>query len=191
MSFLAILLSLIQLATPASASKPIERLCAKTPVTGLSAIDAAHIAGIFKNPGKSLIKRIGGALSGETLYLFRDGTYIYSEWADISADTVYDKGAWTYSGGLVQLVSDPEVKWKPEIDRQLVAFRRASVPDEILLIEITQRLADFEKQAGDDPELTLLYIAKERFKKLQASDSSKLKARLMKDCWNPHYHIQP
>jgi len=166
-------------------------LCAKTPVTALSSTDATHIAGIFKNPGKSLIKRIGGQLSGDTLYLFPDGTYIYSEWADISPDTIYDKGAWTYSAGIVRLVSDPEVKWEPGIDRQLVAFRRSSVPDEILLIGITQRLADFEEQAGDDPELMLLIVGKERFKSVKASEVPKLKARLMKTGWNPKSHNHP
>ncbi len=110
MNFLAILFALLQVGTAPSAFNPIARIRARTPVEDASSLDATHIAGVFKNPGKSLIKRIGPALSGDILYLFPDGTYIYCEWSDISPETISDKGAWTYSQGLVQLVSDTEVK---------------------------------------------------------------------------------
>jgi hypothetical protein len=190
MKFLAILFALLQVGTSPSASNPIARMRAKTPVEDLSSLDAAHIAGVFKNPGKSLIKRIGLALSGDILYLFPDGTYIYSEWSDISPETISDKGAWTYSQGLVQLVSDPEVKWNAGIDRRLIALRRSSMQDETLLIEVT-RLPDFEEKAGEDPELMLLFVAKERSKPLQASEVPKLKASLMKELWHPKFHSQP
>ncbi len=190
MNFLAILFALLQVGTTPSASNPIARIRAKTPVEDVSSLDAAHIAGVFKNPGKSFIKQTGGALSGDILYLFPDGTYIYCEWSDISPETISDKGAWTYSLGLVQLVSDPEVKWNAGIDRRLIALRRSSMQDEVLLIEVAQ-LPYFEEKAGDDPESMLLIVAKERSKPLQPSEVSKLKGSLMKRLWNPKFHTQP
>ncbi|PYT49663.1 MAG: hypothetical protein DMG43_15745 [Acidobacteria bacterium] len=190
MNFLAILFALLQVGTAPSASNPIARIRAKTPVEDVSSLDAVHIAGVFKNPGKSLIKRIGPALSGDILYLFPDGTYIYCEWSDISPETISDKSAWTYSQGLVQLASDPEVKWNAGIDRQLIALRRSSVQDEVLLIEVTG-LPYFEQKAGDDPESMLLIVAKERSKPIPSSEAPKIKASLMKKFWNPKFHSQP
>ncbi len=190
MNFLAILFALLQVGTAPSAFNPIARIRARTPVEDASSLDATHIAGVFKNPGKSLIKRIGPALSGDILYLFPDGTYIYCEWSDISPETISDKGAWTYSQGLVQLASDPEVKWNAGIDRQLIALRRSSMQDEILLIEAT-RLPYLEEKAGDDPELMLLIVAKERSKPIPSSEAPKIKASLMKKFWNPKFHSQP
>jgi hypothetical protein len=190
MNFLAILLALLQVGTAPSASNPIARIRAKTPVEDLSSLDAEHIAGVFKNAGKSLIKRIGPTLSGDILYLFPDGNYIYCEWSDISPEAISDKGAWTYSQGLVQLTSDPEVKWNAGIDRRLIALRRSSIQDEILLIEVTS-LPYFEEKAGDDPESMLLILAKERSKPLKSSEVPKLKASLMKNLWNPKLHSQP
>lgn len=37
----------------------------------------------------------GSGLSGSELYLFDDDTYIYTEWADVEPETIYDKGRWT------------------------------------------------------------------------------------------------
>jgi len=189
MSFLAILFALFQVATAPSASNSAEKIDAKIPMKDLSSLDATHIAGVFKNPGKSLMKRIGPGLSGDVLYLFPDGTYIYTEWSDVSPETISDKGTWTYSQSIVQLVSDRDVKWDPGIDRRLIALRRSSVREEVLLSEM-RRMSDFEEKAGKDPESMLLSVAKERSKPIQASEVSKLKASLMKNFWNPKLHSQ-
>jgi hypothetical protein len=190
MNFVLILFALLQVATAPSGLSLIERVRAKTPVKDLSSLDAAQVAGVFKNPGKSLMKQIGPGLSGDVLYMFPDGTYVYTEWSDVSLETISDKGVWTYSGRVVQLVSDPEVKWNPGIDRQLIALRRSSIQGEVLLIEVT-RLSDFEEKTGDNPESMLLIVSKERSKPLQASEVLKLKASLMKKLWNPKFHSQP
>ena len=187
MKLLAILCALFQAATGASPSSPLERIPSKTVVEDLSSLEAVRIAGVFKNPGKSLIKKIGGTLSGDILYLFPDGTYIYIKWSDVSPEAISDKGVWTHSHGLVELVSDAEVKWKPGIDRHLIVLRRGSVRDEVLLFELDQ-LPNFEKNAGGDPESMLLIIAKERLKRVKTSEAPKLKAALIKSFWDPKVH---
>ena len=155
----------------------------------LASLNQSQIAGVFKNPGKSLTRTIGGTLSGDVLYLFPDGTYIYTDWSDISPETISDKGAWKYSNSIVELVSDAEVKWKPGIDRRLVALRRSSARHEVLLFEET-RVPDFKKDAGEDPESMLLIIAKERNKRLMPSEALKLKANIMRSLWDPKVHGQ-
>ena len=185
MSAFVVLLALLQVGP--SASTLIERIQAKTPVEDVSSLDVAHIAGVYKNPGTSLIKEIGGALSGDVLYLLPDGTYIFTEWSDISPEAISDKGAWTFSHGLAELASDTDVKWKPGIDRRLIAVRRPAKRDEILLFEVG-RLPDFEVNAGKDPESMLLIVAKERYKRLRASETPKLKSSLMRNLWNPRVH---
>ena len=73
MNFLAILFALFQVGTAPSPSN-IARIRAKTPVEDISSLDAAHVAGVFKNPGNSLMRQIGPPLGGDVLYLFPDGT---------------------------------------------------------------------------------------------------------------------
>jgi hypothetical protein len=70
------------------------------------------IAGKYSNPSKeSMASWGGGSLSGEDLYLFPDGAYIYCEWADVEPLTVHDKGTWNVSGLTIELASDPDVTW--------------------------------------------------------------------------------
>ena len=48
----------------------------------------------------------GSGLSGSELYLFPDGTYMHTEWADILPETLSDRGTWSCSEGLLRLFSD-------------------------------------------------------------------------------------
>lgn len=187
MSCLAILCVLLQLSGARSNPEPIDRLRARIPVEYPSSPNVARVCGVFKNPGKTLIREIGNFLAGDILYLFPDGTYIYVVWTDVAPDVIYDKGAWSYSHGLVELVSDPDVKWNPGIDRRLVAFRRASKRNEILLLQMSH-LSDFEEGTNEHPESRLLYLVMERDKSLRESQVRNLKPKLMRDLWNPEFH---
>jgi hypothetical protein len=124
-------------------------------------------------------------LDGNDLYLFPDGTYIYCEWADVQPLTIYDKGRWTLSSGAVELKSDPDVTWDPEADRTYVAVRRRSQKKEVLLVGVHCDLPRFEAESQDNPELTLLYVAKKRDSTITRSKTAKLKARLLRESWHP------
>jgi len=187
-SLLAIILGVVQVATIPSTSTPIERIRTRTPANDLSTLDVTHLAGFFKNPGPSLLKRIGGSsLSGDELYLLPDRTYVYIEWADISPEIICDKGSWIFSSGVVHLSSAPDVKWDPRIDRELVAVRRPSVPNEVLLIGVHRDLTYFEENDGADAEGMLLEVAKERSKELKMPQVTKLKGKLIRDFWKPEF----
>lgn len=45
-------------------------------------------------------------LSGDRLYLFSDGTYVFTHWADILPETIYEKGKWIFHAGVVSNTPD-------------------------------------------------------------------------------------
>jgi len=165
----------------------VERLQAKVPVESLASVDMSGIAGHYANPPRDLATQLGGFLDGNDLYLFQDGTYIYCEWADIQPLTIYDKGRWTFANGAVELKSDPDVTWDPEADRTYVAVRRRSKKKEVLLVGVHSDLARFEVESQDNPELTLLYLAKQQDRTITRSKTATVKARLLRESWRPEY----
>jgi hypothetical protein len=171
----------------APASDALERLQVKVSVESLASVDVSGVAGHYANPPRELARQLGGFLSGDDLYLFPDGAYIYCEWADIQPLTIYDKGRWTFANGAVGLKSDPDVTWDPEADRTYVAVRRRSEKKEILLVGLHSDLLRFEVESQDNPELTLLYVAKKRDSTITRSKSARVKARLLRESWRPEY----
>lgn len=186
-----LLFLLAQLATSPTALEAIERLRAKTPVEAVAGANFEQLVGRYTSESKELRKRIGGFLSGDDLYLFPDGSYIYCEWADIEPTTVHDKGTWKATGGLVELKSDPEVTWDPgkyrRYDRRYAAFHRSSRNNEIILIGVDYALPRFEEEAGDDPAFMLLVVGKKREATFNRAAAKALKARLLKESWRPEY----
>ena len=70
----------------------------------------------------------GTGFSGEDLYVFRDGDYLYCEWADTSPPRIIDRGKWRISEGLVELTSIQDVAKDVSLDRTLLPFRLGSKP---------------------------------------------------------------
>jgi hypothetical protein len=164
---------------------PLERLQAKVSVGPLGTVDKSGLAGLYTNPPKDLVRRIGGVLSGDELYLFPDGTFIYCEWADIQPLTIYDKGQWTFTNGAVNLKSDADVAWDPKADRTYLAVRRQSHRSEILLVGVHTDLTHFEQEARDDPETMLLIVSKGTRSKLTPAGSKRIKKKLFQESWRP------
>ena len=187
MHWLALLTILLQLASGQSAASLLDRIQAKIPVSAVINITPVQIAGQYKNPSDELIRRVGGPLSGNSLYIFPDSTYVYCEWADITSNTVYDKGTWSFSDGILQLKSDPEITWEPQVERTFLAVRRPSHAKEIVLVGIPEGLPHFEKEAGNDPELMLLIVGRLRDKAVTQAAAAKLKASLMREGWRPDF----
>jgi hypothetical protein len=165
-----------------SCSKPIDRIRTKIgAVEEIAAADASVMAGIYVQPGPSYAARAPGSLGGNYLYLFPDGTYIYSVWTDSGPSTrIHDQGTWKLSGKAIRLTSDPEIAWDPLIDRRLFAIRRTSKPNEVLLIGLDSDLLAFEKQPAMNSEITFLGYVRERYKPINSLDAADLKSSLMK-----------
>jgi hypothetical protein len=187
MSWFTLLATLLQLAAGQSAASPLDRIQAKMPVVQVTNLTPVQIAGQYKNPSNELIKRVGGVLEGNSLYIFPDNTYVYCEWADIMPNTVYDKGAWSFSEGILQLKSDAEITWDPQVERTFLAVRRPSHAKEVVLVGIEKELPHFEKEAGDDPEFMLLIVARLRDQAVSQAAAAGLKARLIREGWRPDF----
>jgi hypothetical protein len=197
MSLLTHFISIVLLFPSAQSGEkadPLERLQSRISVESVDPAGISKLAGHYKNPSREAIRRIGvfGALSGDDLYLFPDGTFIYCEWSDTEPPTIYDKGRWVFENGFVELRSDPDVTWNPSPrpDRKYIAIRRRAHPKEVLLVGITRDLPNFVEGVKDDPNSTLLIVCKKRESPLTQAKARSLKARLMNESWNPDFFKQ-
>jgi hypothetical protein len=170
-----------------SAADTLKRLTARLPVALVHVPRPADLSGRYTGQTRELRARVGPFLSGEDLYLFPDGTYIYCEWSDIMPKTVHDKGNWIAKDGIVEFVSDEDMTWDPELDRRHVVLRRASHEKEIMIIAVPSGIEYFDKNAGDDAELMLLIVGMARTEMLPEKTSSTVKTRLMREAWDPKF----
>jgi hypothetical protein len=191
MAFIPILTALIlsQLASPTGVDA-VKRLQAHLSVTPVNPINPAALAGHYTEQSSELKKRVGGFLSGEDLYLFPAGSYIYSELADIMPETIYDKGRWSVVNSVLQLSSDSDIHWDPNVDRTHVSIRRTGRPNEIMLVGLSRAISYFEENAGDDPEFMLLLVGMLRVRTFDAVSARATKARLLKGAWRPEFFRQ-
>ena len=180
------LLAAAQLSRPAP-TEVVKRLAARVPVVAVEVATPLDLAGRYTGQTRELRSRVGPFLSGEDLYLFPDGTYLYCEWGDIVPKTIYDKGKWVARNGTVEFVSDADIAWEPGFDRRHVLVRRTSHQREIILLAVPADIDYFEKNAADDPELMLLIVGMSRVETFSEKTSSGLKARLMRDAWDPKH----
>jgi hypothetical protein len=73
-------------------------------VTPLSdSTSASDLAGHYTAETPRLTRMGGGGLEGSDLYLFRDGSYVYTEWADIEPLTIHGQGRWSFLNRIVAL----------------------------------------------------------------------------------------
>ena len=188
MNFIMFLVLLLHLVGGQSAPSPLERLRTKIAVDPVTNVTPVQFAGQYANPSKEVMKSWGGGtLSRDDLYIFPDKTYIYCRWADILPTTVYDKGTWSFVGEILELKSDPQITWDPELERKFLAVRRPAHNGEILLVGTDRDIKYFEENTGDDPEFMLLLNSKERERILSRSETARLKAKLMRESWRPEY----
>jgi len=92
---------------------------------------------------------------------------------------------------VVKLTSAPDVTWDPEAERMYLAVRRPSRKNEILLVGLERALSYFETKAHEDPEFTLLLVAKVRTNGFSSKVAAKLKAKLVQDAWRPQDFGRP
>jgi hypothetical protein len=132
----------------------------------------------------------GAGLSGVYLYLFEDGSYIYTEWADILPETIYDKGHWRVVDGVVALSSDADVNWeRPGREGRFLIFRITGAREQLLL-GLDFRFAIFESVVHETPRNASGYLraaSLARRRQWKPGDGEREKKRLMKDCWSPEY----
>lgn len=113
--------------------------------------------------------------TGSELYLFPDQSYVYTEWGCELPETIYDKGTWSYTKGLILLKSDgtiPGAKYLVDRTYVPIIYKTESAP-QLRLVGIEESLS----KCGI-PRINKHWDEKE------ALD---LKNRLMKDALRPDF----
>ena len=172
---------------PRSPESSFPRLRSKVDVEQLGDLTTKSVSGHYSSTPDELRKQVA-PLSGDDLYLFPVGTYIYYVWSDIPPATIRDKGRWVVSGNEVKLTSDPDITWNPGAERHYLLVRRHSHAQEVLAIGIDRDLPYFEQNATDDPDFMLLIVSKTRIAGISSKDSAELRAKLMRDAWRPDFY---
>ena len=145
-------------------AKCLEAIRARADVR-LVALPAADVAGLWTNGD--------GGLSGESLYLFPDGSFVYTEWADIQPETIYDKGTWRLESGVLDLSPDTDITWKQTWERRYLLVRLGSDRGSPVLMGI-----------DDGPGLV-------RRTRLDERGSRARKAALFPGAWRPGWFADP
>jgi len=163
------------------------RLRSKIDVQLVGAPSLKSVAGHYSSRPDELLKQVV-PLSGDDLYLFPDGSYLYLEWSDIPPTTIRDKGKWAVSQSQVTLTSDADIRWKPGAERHYLLVHRSAQPREILIVGADYDSRYFEKNAKDNPAFMLLLVSKARINGIDDKEANQLKEKLMRDAWRPDFY---
>jgi hypothetical protein len=128
-------------------------------------------------------------MGGRKLYLFADGTYIYTEWEDTIPETIVDRGGWTFADALLRLRADPAVTWAdaPDrlwlIDRRLLSIRPELQTEKWFLLGLDDTMGILD--AAHITAGRLESWAFTRYRSWKAGEAPQAKAKLLKDAWRP------
>jgi hypothetical protein len=167
-----------------AASTQFDRIHARIEVESVRPT-STEIAGFYVNPPNELAEKSDSSVLRSNLYLFPDQTYVYVERSSIVPATIFDKGRWVVASGLLQLQSDTEIKWNPDLERSFLMLQRASHSSEILLVGSGKAVDRFEARAVGNPETALLSVAKQRIKAISPEQTARVRGDLMKRAWHP------
>jgi len=166
----------------------LQRLQARVDVESVPGLQRSEIAGQYTNPSDELKKRIV-PMGSESLFVFPDGTYIFTFESDIPPDTISDKGTWTLNGDVLQLESDKDVTWKSKrVERRHIVVRRRGHSDELFVVGLESSLSYCEKHSNDDPGFQFLLCSLKRERPISAEETEHLKKRLMNEKWQPEFY---
>ncbi len=128
-------------------------------------------------------------MSGSDLYLLAGGRYLYVEWADILPETIYDRGRWSITNGVVELASDHELKNsdRPRNHRYVIFRLAVDGSPTLRLIGTSWELPYFEQNGRDDSPFMLLINSMEQTERYSPDRSLAVYKRLMHDAWNPGF----
>ncbi len=180
---------------PTKEAKSVEEVVAKLKEHGLKARQvpekdrtAKALAGHYST---------GPGLSGNELYLFSDSTYIYTEWADILPETIYEKGTWSVKDGFIALKSDGAVPGGPHAredhyapllmkDLEDVPWRPGDGSD-VFLMGSRWYFSYFLDHAGKYADSMFYICTMYRKEKPSKDEQEKLRKSLMEKAWRPEF----
>jgi hypothetical protein len=166
-------------ATPCAPDDCLRRMRAVAPVTE-AMLDGLLLPGWYK-AGDPL-------LGGSDLYLFEDGTFVYTRWSDISPDTVYDKGRWHAEGRVIRFASDPDVTWpRMFFDHRRMVVHGSEGKPHVRLVGVDEELSfmeDLHRRHGTaGTEIVGL-----KWKQAWApGEGARVRAEVLRDSWRPEF----
>jgi hypothetical protein len=129
-----------------------------------------------------------GRMSVQECYLFSDASYIYTQWDDVSSETIYEKGTWSVKDGFIVLNPDGSVP--PTLFPQDHAFAplRLNAGADVHLMGNRWFFSYFGDNAdADSSEYTFnLGTLKRHSQPSRASQEEKRK-ELMSKAWKPDF----
>jgi len=147
------------------------------------------IPGVYSNYGPTKLKYVDGGTSGSLFYIFPDGSYIYTEWADIMRETIYEKGHWDIKNSFIIFANDNSLPFVRTRSKYHLPFRLKNDNIVIMGSELDYELFRKHWTNGDnlktDPEYLLLLNTHEKSKDIRTEDTELMKEELMKRAWRP------
>jgi hypothetical protein len=147
--------------------------------------DSTEIAALYVNPPNELAQKPSSAAIRTNLYLFPDQTYLYLERGPFLPATIFDKGTWRFGSGVLELKSDPDVTWNPDLERRFLMLHRTAHSEEVLLVGADKAVNRFEALAGGNPENALLTVSKQRIKIITTEQATRVRDNVMRKAWHP------
>lgn len=130
--------------------------------------------------------------SSSHLYLFSDHTFIHTQWSDLSSEVIYDKGRWMLAEAVLTLTPDVDITWKVINDRQFVTLRQEGDATE-LLMGLERAFAYVSYMIAENPKDSPKYLrlaSRVRSDTWPKSAEQRVKAELMKRCWQPGWYAK-
>jgi hypothetical protein len=130
----------------------------------------------------------GSGLSGQELYLFSDNTYIYTEWADIMSETVFDQGSWGLTNGFVTLASDKSLPASRRPFDHVYLPIRLKQNSDLFIMSHRWDFSYFTEHAAGNPASMFQTVALRRVYSFYSStpeDERRMKTKLLEHAWRP------
>jgi hypothetical protein len=137
----------------------------------------------------------GGGLSGFELYLFSDATYIYTEWADMLRETIFEKGAWNVKDGFIVLkpdgslpaeVSHQDHRYVPLLlDKSTTIYLMSHRWDYSYFLDNTIKRHAPNAEVGDSTMFGICTM--HRVRQLSRAAQEERRRELMSEAWRPEF----
>lgn len=160
-------------------------------IQSLDVIDKKGIIpGVYSSIGPTLQEYSGGATSGSYFYIFPDGSYIYTEWADIMAETIYEKGHWDIKNSFITFKNDDSLSKERSTSEYYLPFKLGN--GNIVIMGNSWDFTYFSNNyfEGSSPEFIMLLTTHEKVKNINHDDTKLIKDELMEHSWKPWFFAE-
>lgn len=172
----------VRAASPETMLREINRRGLKTPLTLAGLTVAGHYASNHR-------------LTGEDLYLFPNGRFLYLEWGCVEPRTIHDRGWWAVRDGFVELSSDGTIPGEngPR-DARYLALAAGASAQPTMLMGLGWKYQYFCRHAagsgGGGPDFMLTLCTTTRVKSIPPSSGPALYRKIMRESWRPAYFAE-